>query len=152
MKKSLLLCSFLIVSLTMLAQTPMTSEFKILSDVLSNIDKMGVDESLFLTELEGRYLNALYRTERRQFNMCGKKVAFLTGTVGKTISNKKIYFELERNVLKSNYLPSPDALYIFNAAQKEKTGGYDAAIIYLTKKWPISVRQVVKTLKKQLVE
>lgn len=147
----------MIVSLTMLAQATRAKKFILMvnkfenipNDILSNVDKMGVDESLFLTELEGRYFNALYQIEKQDFNLCGKKVTFLTGNTGKAICNKKRYLGFEKNALESSSSPCHGALYIFNAAQKEKTGGYDAAIVFWTKKWPIYIKQVVRTLKKQ---
>jgi hypothetical protein len=117
-------------------------------NILSNIYKMGIDTCLLLTELEGQYFNALYQVAEKEFNMSGKKVGFLTGNVGKNKSNKKIYFEWERSRLELNHLPLFGKLYIFNAAQKKESGGYDAAIVFYTKKL-LSIKEVVKRLKEQ---
>jgi hypothetical protein len=116
-------------------------------NILSNIDKMGMGECLSLTELEGQYFNALYQVAEKEFDMSGKNVGFLTGNIGKNKSNKKIYFEGERSRLELNRSPLFGKLYIFNAAQKEENGGYDAAIVYYTKKL-LSIRDVVKRLKR----
>jgi hypothetical protein len=115
-------------------------------NVLSNIDKMGMDECLLLTELEGQYFNALYQVEEKEFNLSGKKVGFLTGNVGKNKSNKKRYFISEKNRLELNHSPLFGKLYIFNAVQKMRSGGYDAAIVYYTKKL-LSLEEVVKRLR-----
>ena len=63
--------------------------FKNIPDcVLNNINKMGIDDNPLLTELEGEYFNALYQVPDKEFNLSGKKVAFFTGSLGKTKSNK----------------------------------------------------------------
>lgn len=134
----------------MLAQVyPMTNDFEnIPKNVLNNIDKMGMDECLLLTELEWKYFRTLYRMTEKEFNLCNKKVGFLTGSLGSNKSNKKEYFISERNRLNSNYSPTFGWLYIFNATQKEETGGYDAAIVFYTKK-KLSIKEVVKRLKEK---
>jgi hypothetical protein len=119
--------------------------------ILSNINEMGMDECLLLTELEGQYFNALYQVEEKEFNLSGKKVGFLTGNTGKTKTNKKMYFIAERHRLNSNYSPNAGTLYIFTAEQKTESGGYDAAIVYWSKIL-LTVEQVIKRLKKETLE
>jgi hypothetical protein len=137
-------------SVNMLAQEYfMKNKFEnIPQNILSNINKMGMDECLLLTELEGQYFNALYQVAEKEFNLSGRKVGFFTGNVGKNKTNKKLYFISERNRLELNNSPLSGKLYIFNAAQKEESGGYDAAIVYYTKKL-LSIKEVVKRLKNQ---
>ena len=121
--------------------------FKNIPDcVLNNINKMGIDDNPLLTELEGEYFNALYQVPEKEFNLSGKKVAFFTGSLGKTESNKVRYFIIERDRLKCNYSPSIGTLYIFNAQQKAESGGYDAAIVYWNKKL-LTIEEVVRRLK-----
>ncbi len=117
-------------------------------DLLENLDKMGIDSLLFLTESEGKYFNSLYQIPEKEFNLSCKKVAFFTGSLGKTESNKANYFIIERDRLKCNYFPSIGTLYIFNAQQKAESGGYDAAIVYWSKK-SLTIEEVVKRLKKK---
>jgi hypothetical protein len=111
---------------------------------------MGMCESWLLTELEGKYFNALSQIEETEFDMPDKKVAFFTGNTGSIKSNKKKYFIRERESLKvadysiSHYFGT---LYVFNAEQKAESGGYDAAIVYGSKKLN-SIKEVVKWLKK----
>ncbi len=117
-------------------------------DLLGNIDRMGIDECLLLTELEGRYFNALYQINELEFNFSGKKMAFFTGSLGKSKSNKKRYFMAERGRLNTNYSPMLYTFSIPHAGQKAESGGYDAAIVYWSKTL-VSIKDVVKRLKEQ---
>ncbi|GHU64360.1 hypothetical protein FACS1894123_08880 [Bacteroidia bacterium] len=154
MKKYVLLCFvLLIISTNMSAQVyHMRNKYEnIPTEILNNIDKMGMDECLFLTELEGKYFNALSNIDEEEFNFCGKKVAFFKGNVGSIKINKKIYFINERARLKVTDYSCIDyfgVLYIFNAEQKAESGGYDAAIVYVSKKLN-SIEEVIKRLKNQ---
>ena len=107
---------------------------------------MGIDDNLLLTELEGKYFNALYQIDKQEYSLCCKKVAFFTGSLGKTKSDKKMYFAGEKSNFRLNNSPNVGTLYIFNAEQKEQSGGYDAAIIYWSKRL-VPINEVVKRLK-----
>jgi hypothetical protein len=132
----------------MLAQVyVMTNKFENIPPyILNDIDKMGIYDSLFLTDLEGKYFNALYQIEKEKFNMAGKKVCFLTGNVGRNKTNKKLYFISERNRLSANHSPLFGCLYIFNTTQKNESGGYDVAIVFYTKK-KLKISEVIKNIK-----
>lgn len=120
-------------------------------NILNDIDKMGMDDSLFLTEQEGKYCNAISGISKKEFDFHDKKVAFFTGNIGSIKINKKRYFTIERERLKmaddsiSYYFGT---LYIFDTSQK-KSCGYDAAIVYMSKKLN-SIKEMVKRLKKTL--
>ena len=73
-------------------------------------------------------------------------MAFFTGSLGKTKSDKKMYFAGEKSNFRLNNSPNVGTLYIFNAEQKEQSGGYDAAIIYWSKRL-VPINEVVKRLK-----
>ena len=88
----------------------------------------------------------IFEKSRKDFDFTGKKIGFVTGSNGKTKSNKTNYFEREKDRFKRNYSPNGGTLYIFNATQKEESGGYDAAIIYWSKVL-VSIENVVKQLK-----
>ena len=139
MKKYIIsLCFFLLIIIPNMSTQVyyMRNEFKnIPCEILNNINKMGIDDNLLLTELEGKYFNALYQ-----------KVAFFTGSLGKTKSDKKMYFAGEKSNFRLNNSPNVGTLYIFNAEQKEQSGGYDAAIIYWSKRL-VPIKEVVKRLK-----
>ena len=91
--------------------------------------------------------NALYQIDKQEYSLCCKKVAFFTGSLGKTKSDKKMYFAGEKSNFRLNNSPNVGTLYIFNAEQKEQSGGYDAAIIYWSKRL-VPINEVVKRLKK----
>ena len=103
-------------------------------EILNDIDKMGVDGYLSLTDLEGKYINAIFQVEA-DINLSGKKVCFLTGNIGTNKSDKKTYFMIERRRVHSNSSPHYSVLYVLNATQKERSGGYDGAIVYGSKKF-----------------
>ena len=106
--------------------------------LLENMDKMGVDSSSILNEYEGRYFNCIFKTDSLDFNLVGKKVGFLRSKVD--------YFRQTRSRDRNFTTVGGSYLYIFNAAQKEDSGGYDAAIIYWSK-FALPVKTVVKRLK-----
>lgn len=154
MKKYVISFLLSIISLNMLAQVyPMLNEYgNIPKSILNDIDKMGMDDSLFLTELEGKYCNAIAGISEKEFNFGKSKVAFFKGNIGSIRIDKKTYFSMEREHFKRGVTDSTSryfgTLYIFNAAQKAKSGGYDAAIVRLSKKRP-SMKEVVRQLKKK---
>jgi len=115
-------------------------------NILNDIDKMGMDESLILTELEGEYFNAISNIDEKEFNFCRKKIAFFTGNVGTIKSSKKEYFSTERLRLDYNDTIHFGTLYIFDAVQKKESGGYDAAIVCDSKK-KLKISKVVKNIK-----
>ena len=117
-------------------------------EILNNISEMGRDDNLLLTELEGKYFNALYQIDEKEYSLSNKKVFFFTGSLGKTKSNKKDYFIIERDRFRFNdyYSPNVGTLYIFDAIQKAESGGYDAAIVYWSKRL-VPIKEVVKRLK-----
>ena len=115
-------------------------------EILNDIDKMGVDGYLSLTDLEGKYINEIFQVEA-DINLSGKKVCFLTGNIGTNKSDKKTYFMIERRRVHSNSSPHYSVLYVLNATQKERSGGYDGAIVYGSKKF-LSVKEVIKRLRK----
>lgn len=117
-------------------------------NILESIDKMGLDNRSLLTELEGKYFNTLYQIPEKEFNLSDKKVAFITGRRGRKKSSKEKYFKLEKERLNCNKTPNSGILYIFNATQKEESGGYDAAIVYWSKT-VFTIEDVVKRLKEK---
>jgi hypothetical protein len=112
------------------------------TELLSHIDKMGVDSSLILNEYEGKYLNFIFKVNIQDFNLVGKKVAFL--------GSKIAFFKDERDWFYRGAKTGVGGttLYIFNAAQKAESGDYDAAIVYWSK-FMLSVEKVIKRLKKK---
>jgi hypothetical protein len=143
---------FLLSILLFGCSTDMRSQIKQFDDfpkeVLEQMDKMGIDDCLFLTELESSYFNILFHNDRKDFDFTAKKVAFITGSSGKTFGSKKEYFKGERTSLQRNSSPTPVQLLVFDATQKSESGGYDAAIVYWSKRL-VPINEVVKILREQ---
>lgn len=153
MKKNIVFCLFTIISLNMFSQVyHLKNKYdNIPREILSNIDKMGIDDSLYLTELEGKFLNAIAGISEKDFNFSKSKVAFFEGNVGSLRSDKKDYFAMLRewlNARTDSTIYYFGALYLFNNAQKKESGGYDAAIVSGSKKL-LSIKEVLKQLKKK---
>jgi len=120
---------------------------EITTELLEQLEKMGVDDQITLNSFESRYLNFVYANYRSDFDFTNKKVGFIHAG-GK--EDKKDYFELERRRyrFKDKETPSIGILYIFNEEQKIESGGYDSAIVYSSKSIP-TIEGVVNKLKKQ---
>ena len=108
-------------------------------DLLGKIEEMGTDTSSVLNEYEAKYLNFIFKLDTGSFSLVGKKIGFL--------GSKKAFFKDERErLLRGETGVGGCGLYIFNATQKEKSGGYDAAIVYWCK-FVLPVDKVVERLK-----
>ncbi len=65
------------------------------------------------------------------------------------LGSKKDYFKQTQERFHSNTTTvGGSSLYIFNATQKDESGGYDAAIVYWNK-FLLPIEKVVKRLKKK---
>jgi len=105
------------------------------NDLLENLDKMGIDTSSILNEYEGKYFNFIFNIDPQDFNLIGKKVGFTRSKID--------YFNWTRA---NSTIVGGSSLYIFNASQKEESGGYDAAIT-MWSKFVIPIEEVVKRLR-----
>lgn len=115
------------------------------NDLLENLDKMGVDSSSILNEHEGRYFNFIFQIDPQDFNFVGKKVGFSR--------SKTDYFRDTRERFSRNYstIVGGSSLYIFDAAQKAESGGYDAAIVYWSK-FLLPIENVIERLSQTKTE
>jgi hypothetical protein len=119
------------------------------NNVMGQTDRIEIDDNLLLNETESVFLNRIFETTRKDFDFTNKQIGFFTGSSGKTKSSKEQYFDMhEKHSTNANSPCDNGALYIFNAAQKEESGGYDAAVVYWSK-FLLPVEKVVKRLKKQ---
>jgi hypothetical protein len=114
-------------------------------EILEQMDKMGMDESCTLTDLEGEYLNSRLAINTDIFNFCGKKVAFFNGKLGDKKSNKQIFFADEKRRNKDGNFPNPIVFYILSDYPKIKTNGYDAVIVFWYMKVP-NIKSISKNL------
>ena len=109
-------------------------------DLLDNLSKMGMDNSIILNEYEGKYLNYIFQTDVQGINLVGKKVAFW--------GSKVDYFESTR---RDSVIVGGSSLYIFDDVQKKESGGYDAAVTYW-RKIVTPVQEIVKGLAKNPIQ
>lgn len=99
------------------------------------LDSLGVDEGCYLNEWEAEYIDFIFDL-KDSFDLKSMKIIFLTSSSGSLMSNKKHYFQIEKERHKSAHSSSPyrgGVLFIFDEKEKEKCGGYDAAIEYWNK-------------------
>jgi hypothetical protein len=139
----------LIISIMILSSVSLFGQVRnfkdIPKDILAQLDKMGIDGSPLLNSCESIYLNVIFQDYLKGFDFTGGKVGFIYSGAR---SNKKEYFDLEKNRFNRNNTPNGGSLYIFNAAQKEASGGYDAAIVYWSKFF-VPIEKVIKKLKEK---
>lgn len=124
---------------------------KIDTTIFNYLDVCGKDNEPDLNSAESSYLNAImYRHPKRPYDFSHKRVAFVTGTSGKTISGKQAYFDLEKKRLqdRDNTSLNGGQLVIFNELEKQQSGGYDAAIVYWSKLLATK-KGLIKLLSKQ---
>ncbi len=111
------------------------------AELLSKLGEMGKDTSSALNDYESKYLDFIFKLDTDSFSLAGKKVGFL--------GSKKAFFEDERErYIRGETGVGGCGIYIFNALQKEESGGYDAAIVYWNK-FILPVEKVIERLKKK---
>ncbi|MCZ2339675.1 MAG: hypothetical protein LC127_16115 [Chitinophagales bacterium] len=113
-------------------------------DILEQLDKMGVDSLPLLNSHESAFLNVIFKDNLKGFDFTNKKVGFIkiSGEKGKVH-----YFDMQKKHFVDEKHPCDNGtLYIFDATQKKESGGYDAAIVYWSKRL-IPIQAVVKRLK-----
>jgi hypothetical protein len=114
-------------------------------DILEELNKMGVDNSSIMNRYESSYLNVIFAKYRGNFDFTNKKVGFI---LRGAVSDKKEYFEKERDRYSRGETPNSGQLYVFDVGQKAESGGYDAASTY-GNKFVIPIETVVKRLKEK---
>jgi hypothetical protein len=114
------------------------------AELLNQLDKMGVDDTSVMDSLEGAYLNVSYKDSLNGFDFVGKKVGFI---LSGSVSDKADFFNSEKERYRISSTASVSVLYVFNEAQKQESGGYDAAIVYW-RKFYLPKDKVIKLLKK----
>ncbi len=139
--KNILIIVCLFLSMNSLGQ--ITTFKNVPKDILEDLGEMGVDESSVLNQCESEYFNVIFQCIRKDFDFTDKKIGFILRG-GR--SNKKEYFDKERDRFSRNYSPNVGTLYVFDENQKKESGGYDAAIVYWSKVL-LPAKDVVKRLK-----
>lgn len=121
---------------------------KIDQEVFKHLDNCGTNNEPILNNAESSYLNAVLADPKRPYDFTHKQVAFFTGSSGKTISSKQVYFSSEKQKVGAHTSLNGGQLFIFNEAEQKQSGGYDAAIVFGAKVPPLK-KGVIRRLKKQ---
>lgn len=121
---------------------------KIDQTVFKHLDNCGKDNEPALNNAESSYLNAVLADPKRPYDFTHKKVAFVTGSSGKTISSKQGYFSSEKRKVGARTSLNGGELFIFNETEQKQSGGYDAAIVFGAKVPPIK-KGLIRRLNKQ---
>jgi len=113
-----------------------------------NIDSIGIDDHPVLNESEVKLLNSLLEEQRDMFDFENKKVAFITGSSGRTITAKSDFF-------RSSVLPWVEdgsrpqiSMVKLTIDEKEKSGGYDVLVLTWVKAFtPRTQRKTIEQLR-----
>lgn len=99
-----------------------------------NLDLVGNDTNAELTDEDAVFFNTIYYY--RDFDFKGKKIAFMNPHLEEkqVIRTKKEYIEKIKKHLEDDFLYPTDELITLNEQEKKESGGYDAMIVYQTKR------------------
>lgn len=140
---------YLVITVMLLPSIIFLGQIRNLEDIpeyiLEQLDKLGVDNSPLLNSYESAYLNMVFKDSLNGFDFTEKRVKFIKIN-GEC--EKFSYFDMQKKYIINKNSPCDNGiLYIFDESQKEESGGYDAAIVYWSKKI-LSIKEVIKRLKK----
>lgn len=100
-----------------------------------NLSQVGNDSLSELTQQDAVFFNKIYLN--RNFDFAGKKVAFINPHLDKNdfIKTKKdLIFRIKKHLETDFLYPASEELMILSEDEKKQTGGYDAIIVYQTKR------------------
>ncbi len=113
-------------------------------NVIRNFDSLGINTSSTLNKYEGYYLNHLFGLDTAKQNLVNKKVGFITRGVKR---DKNSYFDKEKFHYKTDFLMSESRLHILSQKDQIKSNGYEAVVVYWSKKL-LSTDQVLEIINK----
>jgi len=145
--RTLITVTITFLSISSIAQTSIDKK-DIDKEAFRYIDSLGIDSNSKLNNFESNYLNTVFSKRNIGFDFSNKNIAFVTGSSGKTITNKQAYFRLEKQRVDRNYSLNGGQVILFSDSEKMKSGGYDAAIVYWSKVRP-SKKGLIKRLNKK---
>lgn len=121
---------------------------KIDTAIFTYFENCGKDNEPALNNAESSYLNAVFADLKRPYDFSHKKIAFVTGSSGKTISSKQAYFNSEKERVGKHDSLNGGQLLVFNETEQKQSGGYDAVIVFWSKV-PPTKKGLIKLLNKQ---
>lgn len=102
-----------------------------------NLSQVGNDSIPELTQQDAIFFNQIYGYKKGSFDFNGKKVAFINPHLEKNeaIRTKKDFIGKIKAHLDSDFLyPASEELLVLSEEEKKQTNGYDAIIVYQTKR------------------
>ncbi len=113
-----------------------------------SIDSCGMDNIGYLNQHEALFLNNYFRDYKIDYDFKGKRVLFITGSNGNTLSCKIDYFnDIKKWKLEYNDKIST-SLVVLSEKEKEESGGYDAILLYWVKIFTDkSKSRIIKSIK-----
>lgn len=101
-------------------------------EMLLSLERLGKNDEQILTNEEGDYFNFIFQDQLGGFDFKGKRVGFMT----LNLSNKSDYFksELDNYNKGVNGYGIPVYAFILNESERNKSGGYDALVLFWRKK------------------
>ena len=97
------------------------------------VDSTLIDNNSTLNKYESDFLNNYLKKYRDTFDFAKKKIIFISGNSGTIIGNKKDYFNYIIKWDKDYKSTIATSVVIFNAKEREQSGGYDAIVTYWVK-------------------
>jgi hypothetical protein len=111
------------------------------------LDSCGLDSNPILNDYEAVYLNAYFKDAKKGFDFMGKRIAFVTGSLGSEIGTKSEYFKDVKTWASHNHKVADD-LIVFTEDERLQSGGYDAIVAYWTKVGSgLNHKKIIKKLK-----
>ena len=117
---------------------PVSTYLKVPTDTLS----YGKNADEVLTVEEEQFLDSAIVKDNTSFSFVGKTVIFFTGSGGRLLSDKTLFFDRLK-------YRTPCYIHIFNKEQKNLTGKYDVAIIFGSKRLE-STDRIARLIKRKL--
>lgn len=117
--------------------------------VLDHFDKMGIDDTSILNNVEGTYFNILFCNQREQFDFCNKRVVFFWGPSGTNIRTKRDFLPKSSDEFVIEQIEQTSFLRQMLVLPKSVTDkiDFDVAVSFGMKK-PLTEKHVLKQLKK----
>ena len=117
----------------------------IIKDTIHPLNFVG-NQNTALTYEEGNWLNSITNTMGINYNFVLKKVAFFHGEGGRVLADKNLFLKQYIDTIQiPHYMGT---LYIFDESAKQKVLGYDAAIVFGSKRLD-TTKKMIKIIRKK---
>lgn len=118
MKKVILVCTCMLFTATLPAK---------------RVQEINSQSVMQISDDEAVSLNKYLKVQRKHFDFTGKKVAFMTGSSGTSISSKRVFLQSVGDAVNHPDQGAPCSIQILKPQQKIASGGYDAIVFFRVK-------------------